>query len=101
MDKFCTGRKAWIFAVGILFLSFLAMNVLTPYVADDYGNLPEFASEGTSSFGEMINAALKSYQNWGGRFTASLFTAIFACLPAFLFDFLNTLAYLLVTALIS
>lgn len=100
MDKFCTGRKAWIFAVGILFLSFLAMNVLTPYVADDYGNLPEFASEGTSSFGEMINTALKSYQNWGGRFTASLFTAIFACLPAFLFDVLNTLAYLLVTALI-
>lgn len=100
MDKFFTKRTAWMTSVSVLFLSFLAMNLLTPYIADDYGNLPPFLSEGTMSPGKIVNAAIQSYQNWGGRFAASLFTAIFACLPAFLFDVLNTLAYFTVTALI-
>lgn len=100
MNRLLTRRTAWIATVSVLALSFLAMNVLTPYIADDYGNLPPFLSEGTMSSGNIINTALQSYQNWGGRFAASLFTAIFACLPAFLFDVLNTLAYFAVTALI-
>ncbi len=100
MDRFLTRRTAWIAAVSVLALSFLAMNVLTPYIADDYANLPPVFSKQTMSPVDMIDTALQSYQNWGGRFAASLFTAVFSCIPALMFDLLNTLAYLAATALI-
>lgn len=102
VDKFLrvVYRRRWALTVAILFISFLAMNVLTPYIADDYGNLPKFAAERTTSFAEIIDSARQSYQNWGGRFVASLFTALFVGIPAYIFDFLNTLAYFLATALI-
>lgn len=102
VDKFLrvVYRRRWALTVAILFISFLAMNVLTPYIADDYGNLPKYMEERTTSFAEIIDSARQSYQNWGGRFVASLFTALFVGIPAYIFDFLNTLAYFLATALI-
>lgn len=101
-DFFDKKRVLWAGMMIFIFASFLAMNCLTPYVADDYGNLPPFVPDGIKrdqSIGDIVAPVIQFYRSWGGRVIASVLTAFFAHSPAFVFDLLNTMAYFCVTGL--
>lgn len=70
-DFFDKKRVLWAGMMIFVFASFLAMNCLTPYVADDYGNLPPFVPDGIKrdqSIGNIVAPVIQSYRSWGGGF---------------------------------
>ncbi|MCH5265065.1 MAG: hypothetical protein J1F02_04145 [Lachnospiraceae bacterium] len=103
MKKNFDKRVLWVGTIAILFVCVFLINYVTPYLADDYRYIPHVAFGGTAkitSLKDVINSAVWFYRNMGGRVEGFLFATCFSYLPSYVFDFINTIAYFLVTGLV-
>lgn len=86
-----------ILLIGIL-IEIYFLNKPTPWVVDDFAK-----SNGISDltqFSGWWNHAKEFYLEWGGRVFGELFTLYFLMLPKYIFNYVNTIGYLLFTLLI-
>jgi len=90
-------------AVLAIAVAMFVINLLTPYLADDYSNLPITvwgSGEPLSDLGGMVRSMWHFYNNWGGRVEGSVFATLLLSVPPVIADLLNTLCYLLATLFI-
>lgn len=81
----------------------LLINYLTPYVADDYINLPLKVwgtEEALTDWNSLLHSLHNFYFSWGGRVEGCLFTTLLLYLPPVAADLCNTLCYMTAIQLI-
>lgn len=69
----------------ILFFVFLMNNIITPYMADDYGGRVSGAFDK-----EIFSYLVGRYKGWSGRLVADFNAALFMGLPKIVFDIFNS-----------
>jgi hypothetical protein len=73
---------------------FLALNFLTPLIADDFSLSFVFGTDRRiSSWGDLFLSDYNYYMTWGGRSVAGFWTMLFLWLPKPVFNCVNTLVY--------
>lgn len=77
-----------------VFLVMLALNLLTPYVADDYTFAFSYATgERLGSLWDVLVSQWHHYFHWSGRFLIKCLAQGFTLLPKAVFDLLNAAVY--------
>lgn len=103
MRRISRNRWIWISCVAVIGAVIFLLNFLTPYLADDYSYSVHVifgTGEKLSSVSDVLLSGKNFYMKGGGRVEGYFFTIAFSYLPPILFDILNTIGYLLATALI-
>lgn len=104
MKRVFTEPYLTVAAVAVIAAAIFAINVLTPFLADDYANLPVTiwgTNEPLTDLGGWIRSIQNFYMQWGGRVEGSVLVAFLLSLPPMAADLLNTLCYLLVVLFID
>lgn len=101
MIKEDTRRERAIFysILGISFVLILLLNLLTPFLSDDYGYLAEVEKAG--SFFDLFRQEYHQYLTWNGRSVAHFLLRVFLYLPRPVFKIANSLAFVCLSVLIS
>lgn len=100
MKRFLSNKSIWIMSIIVLTVAFFLMNYFTPYVADDYNYLTYkiFSSDKKiSGVLDIYRSVSNYYFNWSGRIIGHFLTTVFSFMPKYIFDILNTFAYMAVT----
>lgn len=78
----------------VVFLAMLALNCLTPYVADDYTFSFSYATgERLTGLWDVLQSQWYHYFHWSGRFIIKCLAQFFTVLPKGVFDLLNAAVY--------
>ena len=78
----------------VVFLAMLALNGLTPYVADDYTFSFSYATgERLRSLWDVLQSQWHHYFHWSGRFIIKCLAQGFTVLPKGVFNLLNAAVY--------
>lgn len=78
----------------LVFLAMLALNCLTPYVADDYTFSFSYATgERLTGLWDVLQSQWYHYFHWSGRFIIKCLAQFFTVLPKGVFDLLNAAVY--------
>lgn len=96
-------KSLWFLTIFSLFFAFFLMNYFKLYVADDYNYLSHkvFQSESSiTGINSIYHSVLNYYLNWSGRILGHFLTTLFSLMPKYIFDLLNTFAYMGATYLI-
>lgn len=88
-------KLGFIMAIIFVYLVMVSLNFLTPLVADDF----EYFFK-TTSFSTILTDEYHQYLTWTGRSVVHIIARVFLLMPKIVFNFLNPLAYVLVTYLI-
>ncbi|MEG2315672.1 MAG: DUF6056 family protein [Clostridia bacterium] len=87
-------KKCFIAILSAVFLLMVALNALTPPVADDYMYAYSFATgERLTSVTEIIPSLIQHGQVMNGRYVPHFVVQLFCLLPLFAFDLCNALVY--------
>lgn len=85
----------WIITVIACFAVLLFLNILTPFISDDFAYLFIYGEQArVASIGDVIQSQVNHYYQWGGRSVVHFITQVLLMLPPFVADLLNTLIYL-------
>ena len=88
-------RRLFGAAAALVFLWMLLLNVLTPYIADDFTFAYAFDTGlRLHSLPQLIKSLAYHYYEWSGRVVVKFFAQGFTMLPKFVFDLCNAAAYL-------
>lgn len=80
--------------VTLVFLAMLALNCLTPYVADDYTFSFSYATgERLTGLWSVLQSQWYHYFHWSGRFLIKCLAQGFTVLPKIVFNLLNAAVY--------
>ncbi len=91
-------KAAFLIVLLGVFAAMLALNLLTPLVADDYMYAFSFATgERISSVGEIFPSLAAHAREMNGRLTPHFFVQLFTLLPRQVFGAVNALVYLAFT----
>ncbi|WP_311895965.1 DUF3329 domain-containing protein [Enterococcus asini] len=82
-------------SVAITYIIMLILNFLTPLIADDLEYLYK-----TESFTTILRDEYTQYMTWTGRSIVHIIARVFLLMPKWVFNFINPLAYVLVSILI-
>lgn len=94
-------KALWSFCLLLVFSLILLLNILTPYIADDFVYQLIFGTkEYVTNVGDIFESQLNHYDKWGGRSVVHFIAQVLLLLPPFLADVLNSMAYLLFVYLI-
>ena len=86
-------KLTWAMAA-VVFLAMLALNCLTPYVADDYTFSFSYATgERLGSVWDVLQSQWSHYFHWSGRFLIKCLAQGATLLPKAVFDLLNAGVY--------
>lgn len=78
----------------LVFLAMLALNCLTPYVADDYTFSFSYATgERLTGLWDVLQSQWYHYFHWSGRFIIKCLAQFFTVLPKGVFNLLNAAVY--------
>lgn len=77
----------------LIFISMLALNFLTPLLADDYSYGLNLANKKLTGIVDITNYQIWHYFNWGGRTVAHTFAQTFLMFPKAIFNIINSLMY--------
>lgn len=77
----------------LIFISMLALNFLTPLLADDYSYGLNLANKKLTGIVDIFNYQMWHYFNWGGRTVAHTFAQTFLMFPKAIFNIINSLMY--------
>lgn len=78
----------------LVFLAMLALNCLTPYVADDYTFSFSYATgERLTGLWSVLQSQWYHYFHWSGRFLIKCLAQGFTVLPKIVFNLLNAAVY--------
>lgn len=104
-NSFCSKEipqkwNALLFVILVITMGVLLfrLNSGTPWVVDDLGQLNGLPA--LNSIERWIQHETVFYFNWGGRIWGELFTLAFLSVPKHIFNYINTIGYLLFTLLI-
>ena len=92
-----TAIKIILFAI---FISMLALNFLTPLIADDYSYALTYDHTRIKNIIDIINYQSHHYMVWGGRSIAHGIAQIFLMFPKHIFSVFNSIIYIVVINLI-
>ena len=85
-----THRRLFLIFLGALLCAVLALNLLTPFAADDYFYAFSFATgERIVSLRQLIPSLIAHGQIMNGRYAPHFFVQLFTMLPDFVFEFLD------------
>ena len=88
-------RRLFGAAAALVCLWMLLLNVLTPYIADDFTFAYAFDTGlRLHSLPQLIKSLAYHYYEWSGRVVVKFFAQGFTMLPKFVFDLCNAAAYL-------
>lgn len=94
-------RFCWIMVVLFCFSIVLLLNILTPFISDDYAYLYIFGeSTRVTSLGDIVQSQINHYEMWGGRSVVHFVAQVLLLLPSYLADALNSLIFIGYTFLI-
>lgn len=102
LKKFDSSRKATFVCLLSMLAIMLCANILSPAASDDFTYMYSFAPgrERIESFSDIF-ASLKAHgETMNGRYTAHLFAHMFLMIPGVVFDFVNSLVFVLQVFLI-
>ena len=89
-----TEKRVFLLFLCGLFLALLALNVLTPFLADDYTYAFSFADGARIAGVGQLPASLAAHgREMNGRYAPHFFVQLFTLLPGWLFDLCNSLAF--------
>ena len=104
MNKIISSKKAFFIAAVLIFSLMFLINLLTPFIADDYANLQHTyfnqPDRKINSFYDAILSTIHYYQTWGGRIIAQMILVGISFLPHYFIAFINTAMYMIATGLI-
>ena len=104
MNKIISSKKAFFTAAVVIFSLMFLINLLTPFIADDYANLQHTyfnqPDRKINSFYDAILSTIHYYQTWGGRIIAQMILVGISFLPHYVIAFINTAMYMIATGLI-
>ncbi|MFV0418234.1 MAG: DUF6056 family protein [Dysgonomonas sp.] len=85
----------WIIAVLACFSVLLFLNILTPFISDDFAYFFIYGEQArVASIGDVIQSQVNHYYQWGGRSVVHFIAQVLLMLPSYIADILNTLVYL-------
>jgi len=93
-------KTAIIIILVSIFLSMLALNLLTPLIADDYSYALTYNHTRIKNIIDIINYQSHHYMVWGGRTVAHSIAQSFLILPKHIFSIFNSLVYIILISLI-
>lgn len=74
------------------------LNKLTPWVVDDL--LKSTTASNLSSMSDWISSITHFYMHWGGRIWGEVFALLFLSIPKYIFNYINSVGYLILLLLI-
>ena len=77
----------------LIFISMLALNFLTPLLADDYSYGLNLANNKLTGIIDIYNYQIWHYFNWGGRTIAHTFAQTLLMFPKTIFNIVNSIIY--------
>lgn len=77
----------------LIFISMLALNFLTPLLADDYSYGLNLANKKLTGIIDIYNYQIWHYFNWGGRTIAHTFAQTLLIFPKAIFNIVNSIIY--------
>ncbi len=77
----------------LIFISMLALNFLTPLLADDYSYGLNLANKKLTGIIDIYNYQIWHYFNWGGRTIAHTFAQTLLMFPKAIFNIVNSIIY--------
>ena len=84
----------------MIFISMLALNFLTPLIADDYSYALTYNHTKLKNVIDIINYQANHYMVWGGRTVAHSIAQLFLMLPKHIFSVFNSIIYIVLIDLI-
>lgn len=85
----------WIITVVACFVMLLFLNILTPFISDDFAYLFIYGEQArVASIGDVVQSQINHYYQWGGRSVVHFIAQVLLMFPPFVADLLNTLIYL-------
>lgn len=93
----------WVGVSLCIFISILLLNILTPYIADDYGYMFYFGAgypRYIHSLSDLIGSQYNHYNMWGGRVIGHGIAQVLLRLHPWVASFLNSVVYMLFSMLI-
>lgn len=101
-QKIAVNKKLHIACFGFIFFVFAIiiyrLNLYTPWVVDDL--CKGYTVQQFHSFYDWYNHICHFYLGWGGRIWGELYALIFLYIPKQIFNYLNTIGYLILLVLI-
>lgn len=102
LKKLDTSRHVEIFVYAGIFLFLVLCNILTPYVADDFSYSFSFATKKPlTGFRDIIPSMAAHARTINGRLTVHTMVQIFALLPNWVFDIVNSAMFCAQIAVLS
>lgn len=83
-----------------IFIMMLALNLLTPLLADDYSYSLNLNKTKIENLMDVINYQWWHYFNWGGRTIAHTIAQLFLLFPKIVFSIINPIIYIILIYLI-
>lgn len=85
----------WAVTILACFSVFLSLNILTPFISDDFAYLFIYGeSARVTSIADVIRSQVNHYYQWGGRSVVHFIAQMLLMLPPVVADLLNTLVYM-------
>ena len=93
--RFAWRRRIFSIAAALVFGWMLLLNVLTPYIADDFAFAYAFDTGlRLQSLPQLLRSLAYHYHEWSGRVVVKFFAQGFTMFPKLLFNLCNAAAYL-------
>lgn len=93
--RFAWRRRIFSIAAALVFGWMLLLNVLTPYIADDFAFAYAFDTGlRLQSLPQLLRSLAYHYHEWSGRVVVKFFAQGFTMFPKLLFNLCNATAYL-------
>lgn len=85
----------WIVVVVACFSVLLFLNILTPFISDDFAYLFIYGEQArVASIADVIQSQVNHYYQWGGRSVVHFIAQVLLMLPSYAADILNSFVYM-------
>ena len=93
-------KIVFITSVCLVFLLILILNFLTPLLADDFSYSFGIGGARIKSINDIYKFQIEHWLTWGGRSVVHSIAQLLLMFPKYVFNFLNSIVYILLTLLI-
>lgn len=101
LNKLNRSPKVEAVLYGLIFVVMLVFNMLSPYIMDDYKYMFSFADDTRlESLSQLIPSLIGHASHMNGRLVAHGWVQLFALMPLWVFDIVNSLMFVLQMALL-
>jgi len=85
----------WIMSILVCFLAVFFLNLLTPFISDDFAYLFVYGEDTrVQTIGDAFRSQVNHYNMWGGRSVVHFIAQVLLLLPYWVADLLNSIMYM-------